>query len=144
VKIIYDMSGKMFFPDGRTAPFTVSEVRGQTRPQHSAVVSSNYGKGVVVIFEQHVNTPGKNRDSVQKNQIYIDSQGPQKGTPKTRSYDLLSQRDINKLIKMFGKDTIQDYRKIYKKSKIRLVEDKRTFKVIVSGQIWAYRPVPKE
>lgn len=64
----------------------------------------------------------------------------QKGTPITKSYNLQSKGDINKLIKMFGNKVIKNY----KKGKITLKEEKRSFTVKVSGKIWAYRPEPKE
>ena len=144
IRIIYDIMGKVTLPDGKTELLAGTYGRLLNRPWHSAVVSSNQGKGALVIFEQHVNTPGKNPDTVQENRIYISNQGSQKAKPEIRSYDLLSPRDVMKLSEKFNEDLIQNWKKKYKKGKIKVTEEKRTFKVEVTGTIRAYRPEPKK
>ena len=48
IKFNYETSGKMIFPDGSSVPYTYTYTRSQTRPHHSAVVSSNNGKGMMI------------------------------------------------------------------------------------------------
>ncbi len=147
IRIDYTISGKLTMPDGKTTGFTRTESRIFKRgPQHSAIVSSYQGNGVMVIYEQHVNTPGKRRETVQKNEIYIGPTESQKDASfrsKTREFDLAIQADVNALYRMFSRKAIDEYRKEYKKGKIKMQEEERTFEVSVTGIVRAYRPEAK-
>ena len=115
IKILRKIRTVKRYSDGRWEEKTEEKWRTQNRGHHTAVVSSNDGKGVLTILEQHVVPPGgKQIDKrVRKSRVHVSN----------------SKRNQPKKIQRKGKIIIE-------------VETNTT--VTVTGKIWVYRPEPKE
>ena len=115
IKIVRKIKTVKRYSDGGWEEETEEKKRTQSRGHHTAIVSSNDGKGVLTILEQHVVPPGGNRvdKRVRRSRIHVSN----------------SKRNLPKKIQRKGKVIIE-------------VETNTT--VTVTGKISVYRPEPKE
>ena len=96
-----------------------------------------------MVYEQHVTTPGKKKESVQENMICLEATDRLMGFPaKPYKLHLNNPGDVLKLMKFFGKKDIAKVKKAYPKGVVTMTETSRVEWTEVKGIIWAYKPEP--
>jgi hypothetical protein len=143
---ITEVTGKVEFPDGTKWPWTGTYTKQRNRGHHSAIVAKYSGGPCLYVFEQHVTTPGKKRESVQENMICLDNTDQLYGFPeKPYSLHLNHPADVQKLLNIFknNKKEVIEMVKKYPKGEVKMEEISRLEWTEVEGIVWAYRPEPK-